>query len=62
MIETRQLTKYYGKLCALDRLDLKLDKGDLFGFVGPNGAGKTTTMNILATLLIPTSGTATVCG
>jgi ABC-2 type transport system ATP-binding protein len=62
VIETRQLSKYYGRLCALDRLDLELEKGDLFGFVGPNGAGKTTTMNILATLLIPTSGTASVCG
>src|SRR5688500_16463942 len=62
MIETRDLTKMYGDLYALDRLTLKLDKGDVYGFIGPNGAGKTTTMRILATLLNPTWGEATVCG
>ncbi|MFO0879113.1 MAG: ABC transporter ATP-binding protein [Gemmataceae bacterium] len=62
MIETRDLTKMYGELYALNRLSLKLDKGDVYGFIGPNGAGKTTTMRILATLLNPTWGEATVCG
>lgn len=62
MIETRDLTKKYGDLFALDRLTLKLDKGDVFGFIGPNGAGKTTTMRILATLLNPSWGEASVCG
>jgi ABC-2 type transport system ATP-binding protein len=62
MIETRELTKMYGDLYALDRLTLKLEKGDVYGFIGPNGAGKTTTMRILATLLNPTWGEATVCG
>ena len=62
MIETRDLTKKYGDLYALDRLTLKLDKGDVFGFIGPNGAGKTTTMRILATLLNPSWGEASVCG
>src|ERR1700690_1008037 len=62
MIETRDLTKMYGDLYALDRLTLKLDAGDVYGFIGPNGAGKTTTMRILATLLTPTWGEATVCG
>ena len=62
MIETRELTKKYGDLYALDRLTLKLDKGDVFGFIGPNGAGKTTTMRILATLLHPSWGEASVCG
>src|SRR3954469_7527558 len=62
MIETRDLTKMYGDLYALDRLSLKLEKGDVYGFIGPNGAGKTTTMRILATLLNPTWGEATVCG
>src|SRR5216117_846185 len=62
MIETRDLTKMYGDLYALDRLTLKLEKGDVYGFIGPNGAGKTTTMRILATLLTPTWGEATVCG
>jgi ABC-2 type transport system ATP-binding protein len=62
MIETRDLTKMYGELYALDRLSVQLDKGDVYGFIGPNGAGKTTTMRILATLLTPTWGEATVCG
>ena len=62
MIETRELTKMYGDLHALKNLELKLEKGDVFGFIGPNGAGKTTTMRILATLLNPTWGEAYVCG
>jgi ABC-2 type transport system ATP-binding protein len=62
MIETRDLTKMYGDLYALDRLTLKLEKGDVYGFIGPNGAGKTTTMRILATLLNPSWGEAAVCG
>ncbi len=62
MIETIDLTKKYGDFVALDSLDLKLERGDLFGFIGPNGAGKTTTIRILATLLAPTWGEAYVCG
>ncbi|MBX9790895.1 MAG: ABC transporter ATP-binding protein [Pirellulales bacterium] len=62
MIETRELTKTYGSLHAVKSLNLKLDKGDVFGFIGPNGAGKTTTMRMLATLLNPTVGEAYVCG
>jgi ABC-2 type transport system ATP-binding protein len=62
MIETRDLTKMYGDLYALNRLTLKLEKGDVYGFIGPNGAGKTTLMRILATLLNPTWGEASVCG
>jgi ABC-2 type transport system ATP-binding protein len=62
MIATHDLTKMYGDLYALNRLNLKLEKGDVYGFIGPNGAGKTTTMRILATLLNPTWGEATVCG
>ena len=62
MIETRDLTKKYGDLYALDRLTLKLEPGDVYGFIGPNGAGKTTTMRILATLLNPSWGEASVCG
>jgi ABC-2 type transport system ATP-binding protein len=62
MIETRDLTKMYGELYALNRLTLKLERGDVYGFIGPNGAGKTTTMRILATLLNPTWGEASVCG
>jgi ABC-2 type transport system ATP-binding protein len=62
MIETRDLTKKYGELFAIKSIDLKLNRGDLFGFIGPNGAGKTTTMRILATLLNPTWGEAYVGG
>jgi ABC-2 type transport system ATP-binding protein len=62
MIETHELTKMYGDLYALNRLNLTLQQGDVYGFIGPNGAGKTTTMRILATLLNPSWGEATVCG
>jgi ABC-2 type transport system ATP-binding protein len=61
-IECRDLTKQYGDLFALNRLNMTLNRGDVYGFIGPNGAGKTTTMRILATLLNPTYGEATVCG
>src|ERR1700723_221198 len=62
MIETHDLTKMYGELYALNRLNLTLQQGDVYGFIGPNGAGKTTTMRILATLLNPSWGEASVCG
>lgn len=62
MIEIKQLTKTYGAFTALNRLDLTVERGTVFGFVGPNGAGKSTTMAILATLLLPTSGSAKVGG
>jgi ABC-2 type transport system ATP-binding protein len=62
MIECRDLTKKYHELFAVDRLTLKLERGDVYGFIGPNGSGKTTTMRMLATLLNPTWGEATVCG
>src|SRR5881392_3328667 len=62
MIETNNLTKKYGELYALKNLTVKLVQGDVYGFIGPNGAGKTTTMRILATLLNPSWGEASVCG
>ncbi len=62
MVSTRGLTKTYGRLTALDHLDLDVPKGSVFGVIGPNGAGKSTTFAILSTLLRPTSGVATVCG
>src|SRR5215216_7992326 len=62
MIECRDLTKKYGELFAVDRLSLKLEPGDVYGFIGPNGSGKTTTMRMLATLLNPSWGEASVCG
>src|SRR5687767_3124488 len=61
-IATENLTKRYGALTALDHLNLDLQPGDVFGFIGPNGAGKSTTMKILAGLLEPSWGTASVLG
>ena len=62
MIKIQDLTKLYGDVHALENLTLELEEGDLFGYIGPNGSGKTTTMRILATLLQPTWGEASVCG
>jgi ABC-2 type transport system ATP-binding protein len=62
VIETRDLTKKYDELFAVKSLDVKLEPGDVFGFIGPNGSGKTTTMKMLATLLNPTWGEAYVGG
>jgi len=55
-IETRGLTRRFGKLTAVDHLDLQISVGSLFGLIGPNGAGKTTTLRMLAGLLDATSG------
>src|SRR3954470_15745947 len=62
VVQTRDLTKKYGKLVALDRLTMSVQRGQILGFVGPNGAGKTTTIKILVGLARPTSGTARVAG
>ncbi len=61
-IETFALTKRYGKILALDSLDLKIEPGEVFGLLGPNGAGKTTAISMLCTVNSPTSGTALVNG
>jgi ABC-2 type transport system ATP-binding protein len=62
IVETFDLTRSYGANIALDRLNLQIPEGAVFGFIGPNGAGKTTTMRILTTLLAPSSGDALVAG
>jgi len=62
MIETRQLTKRYGELTAVDGISFKVEPGRVLGFLGPNGAGKSTTMKMIAGFLTPTSGAALVCG
>lgn len=62
MIRTEHLSKNFGEVQALVNLDLQVAQGTAFGFIGPNGAGKTTTMQILATLLNPSAGTAYVGG
>jgi ABC-2 type transport system ATP-binding protein len=61
-IETKQLTKAYGSLKAVDSLDIAVESGEIFGLLGPNGAGKTTAVSMLCTILRPTSGTANVNG
>ncbi|HEY4690635.1 MAG TPA: ABC transporter ATP-binding protein [Anaerolineae bacterium] len=61
-IETRDLTRRYGRVLAVDHLNLQVPRGALFGFIGPNGAGKTTTLRMLAGLLEPSSGEVWVNG
>jgi ABC-2 type transport system ATP-binding protein len=62
IVETRDLTRRYGSMVALDQLNLEIPQGAIFGFIGPNGAGKTTTMRILTTLLPASGGEAWVAG
>ena len=62
MIIAEDLTKVYGQRTALDHVSFEVPEGEIFGFVGPNGAGKTTTLRILAALLEPTSGHASIDG
>jgi ABC-2 type transport system ATP-binding protein len=61
-IETNSLTKRYGSLTAVNKLNLKVERNTIHGFLGPNGAGKTTTIKILVGLLKPSEGTANVFG
>ena len=58
MIQVENLVKKFGTITAVDDVSFEVDEGAIFGFLGPNGAGKTTTINILCTLLAPTSGKA----
>lgn len=62
MIETRGLTRRFGDLVAVDRLDLRVERGEIFGLVGPDGAGKTTTLRMLCGLMNPSEGSASVAG
>jgi ABC-2 type transport system ATP-binding protein len=63
VIRCEQLTKLYpGGILAVDRLDMSVKHGEVFGLLGPNGAGKTTTVGMLTTLVVPTSGKAMVAG
>lgn len=62
IIETKKLTKYYGKSRGITELDLSVEEGEFFGFIGPNGAGKSTTIRTLLGLIYPTSGEARIFG
>ena len=62
VIETENLTKRYGRFTAVSRLNLRVFRGEIFGFLGPNGAGKTTTILMLLGLTEPTYGRASVLG
>jgi ABC-2 type transport system ATP-binding protein len=62
MIKLTDLTKLYGKLVAVNGINLEVNRGEVFGFLGPNGAGKTTTIKMMAGLLQPTSGSASIGG
>jgi len=61
-IETRQLTRYFDKFCAVDRVNLSVERGTFYGFLGPNGAGKSTTIKMLTGLLAASSGEIFVLG
>ena len=62
MVQTQHLTKRFGKISAVEDLNIEIEEGEVFGLLGPNGAGKTTIIKMLATLLEQTSGTAKVNG
>ena len=62
IIEVEELSRKFKQLIAVDRVSFKVKETEIFGFLGPNGAGKTTTINILCTLLKPTSGRASING
>jgi len=62
MIRTQGLTKHFGRVVAVDDLDLEVAEGDVYGFLGPNGSGKTTTVRMLLGLVLATSGTVEVLG
>jgi len=61
-IQTNNLTKNFGTLCAVDHLNLQIERGTVYGLLGPNGAGKSVTIKILCGLLKPTSGSASLLG
>jgi ABC-2 type transport system ATP-binding protein len=62
MIQLENITKKYADFAAVDRLNLSVNKGEVFGFIGPNGAGKTTTIKMIGGILKPTTGTVTIAG
>ena len=61
-IEMQGITRRFGEVLAVDKIDLAIPRGEIYGFLGPNGAGKTTVVRMLITLLMPTAGRASVAG
>ncbi len=62
IVKVEGLSKSFGQIKAVDGVSFEIRRGEIFGFLGPNGAGKSTTINMLTTMIAPTSGKATVCG
>ena len=62
MLETKGLTKYYGRHRVVDDLSFRCEPGEVLGFLGPNGAGKSTTMKMVTGFVAPSAGSATICG
>src|SRR5580658_4925292 len=62
LLRTEQLTKYYGAVTALDRLDLEVVPGEIVGILGPNGSGKSTALRLLLGFLRPSAGRAAIAG
>ena len=62
IVQTRGLCKQYGKVLRVNRLDLKVPEGAIYGFLGPNGAGKSTTLKMILGLVHPTAGSISVFG
>ena len=62
VLKTTRLTKRYRATLAVDRLDMEVQRGQIFGLIGPNGAGKTTTLNMILGIIYPTSGSVALFG
>ncbi len=62
VIDISNLSKYYGKARGIERVNLQVNEGEIFGFIGPNGAGKSTTIRLLLNLIFPSSGSARIMG
>ena len=60
IIDTTDLSKFYGKARGIEHINLEIGEGEIFGFIGPNGAGKSTTIRILMNLIFPTGGSARI--
>ena len=61
-VETQRLTRFFGEVCAVNDVDLKVERGTFYGFLGPNGAGKSTTIKMLTGMLAPTHGEISLLG